>query len=139
MKQQDPILRAEAMAHGLRRRIGAVLFLRGFLMLFSTSAFVAGAAVLVVRSFAGSVSMAVPWGIAAANFAACVLIALIVSCPWVGKDCGMFLAGFSATLSTFSSLNYGVLKMLRGRRYFSAFLYFSMSALSTLIVVLAAS
>lgn len=80
-----------------------------------------------------------PWGIAAANFAACVLIALIVSCPWVGKDCGMLLAGFSATLSTFSSLNYGVLKMLRGRRYFSAFLYFSMSALSTLIVVLAAS
>lgn len=88
MKQQDPILRAEAMAHGLRRRIGAVLFLRGFLMLFSTSAFVAGAAVLVVRSFAGSVSMAVPWGIAAAAFvipAVCGIFAAVKRLPETRK------------------------------------------------------
>ena len=78
-----------------------------------------------------------PWGIAAANFAACALIALIASCSWVGKDCGLILAGFAATLSTFSSLNYGLLKMLRSRRYFSALLYFSMSGLPTLVVVLA--
>ena len=63
-----------------------------------------------------------PWGIAAANFAACALIALIASCSWVGKDCGLILAGFAATLSTFSSLNYGLLKMLRSRRYFSSLL-----------------
>ena len=65
-----------------------------------------------------------PWGIAALIIGAGVLNALIVSCPWVGKDCGMLLAGFSATLSTFSSLNYEVLKCSGAGAIFRRFYIF---------------
>ncbi len=78
-----------------------------------------------------------PWGIAISNFAACAIVVAVAKCANLGEEAKFLAAGFAATLSTFSSLNYGLLKMIRARRYFAAFSYFSISALSTLAVVVA--
>lgn len=80
-----------------------------------------------------------PWGIALSNIAACAIVVAVAKCANSGGEAKFLAAGFAATLSTFSSLNYGLLKMLRARRYCAAFFYFSISALSAFAVAVSLS
>lgn len=84
-------------------------------------------------------SQTFPWGIALSNIAACAIVVAVAKCANSGGEAKFLAAGFAATLSTFSSLNYGLLKMLRAARYCAAFLYFSISALSAFAVAVALS
>lgn len=84
-------------------------------------------------------SQTFPWGIALSNIAACAIVVAVAKCANSGGEAKFLAAGFAATLSTFSSLNYGLLKMLRARRYCAAFFYFSISALSAFAVAVALS
>lgn len=91
MKQLDPVRRAESMAHRLRRRIAAALFLRGFLRASGAAWFAAGALVLAVRIFARPLPDAVPWGIAVA--------ALVVSAAIAGCSAAKQLPGIRRLLA----------------------------------------
>lgn len=61
-------------------------------------------------------SQTFPWGIALSNIAACAIVVAVAKCANSGGEAKFLAAGFAATLSTFSSLNYGLLKMLRARQ-----------------------
>lgn len=75
-----------------------------------------------------------PWGVVAANFAACALLAVCARSGFLGGY-GAYAGTFAATLSTFSSLNFGLFSMLRGGRYFAAAAYFGLSVLTAAVAV----
>lgn len=75
-----------------------------------------------------------PWGVVLANFAACALLAACARAGFLGGY-GEYAGAFAATLSTFSSLNFGLFSMLRGGRYFTAAAYFGLSVLSASVAV----
>ena len=69
-----------------------------------------------------------------AKGAACALLAVCARSGFLGGY-GAYAGAFAATLSTFSSLNFGLFSMLRGGRYFAAAAYFGLSVLTAAVAV----
>lgn len=80
-----------------------------------------------------------PYGILLANFLACLLVGFAVSLVDFDNNSQMALVGFAATLSTFSSLNYGLLQMLRSRRWGAFAAYFTLSGACTAAMIFIAA